>query len=157
MPTDMHICYIHIKNTPVGTITAEEKDGCIVSLHIGETCRGEYKKTELLSRCESQLMEYFDGKRISFDIPVALTGTAFQQSVWQALMDIPYGETITYSQLAQRTGRPKAARAAGAACGANPLLIIVPCHRVVGQKGLTGYAGGLDSKKTLLKIEKSGK
>jgi len=153
----MHSWYIHIKNTPVGTITAEEKDGRIVSLHIGEACRGEYKKTEVLSRCESQLMEYFCGRRIGFDLPVAFTGTEFQQSVWQAVMDIPYGETITYSQLAQRIGRPKAARAAGAACGANPLLIIVPCHRVVGQKGLTGYAGGLDSKKTLLKIEKSGK
>ena len=141
----------------MGTITAEEKDGRIVGLHIGETCRGEYRKTELLSLCESQLMEYFDGRRIGFDLPVALRGTAFQQSVWRAVMDIPYGETITYSQLAQRIGRPKAARAAGAACGANPLLIIVPCHRVVGQKGLTGYAGGLDSKKTLLKIEKSGK
>ncbi len=153
----MQKCYIHIKNTPIGSLTAAEKDGCIVSLSVGENCIGEYKRTALLNRCETQLTEYFRGKRINFDLPLALNGTAFQQQVWQALSDIPYGETVTYGQLARSIGRPNSARAVGAACGANPLLILVPCHRVVGQKSLAGYAGGPDSKKILLKIEKTGK
>jgi len=139
----------------VGTITAEEKDGRIVSLHIGEACRGEYKKTEVLSRCESQLMEYFCGRRIGFDLPVAFTGTEFQQSVWQAVMDIPYGETISYGELARRIGKPKACRAVGMANHVNKLPVFIPCHRVVGVGGLIGYAGGLNKKRFLLELERT--
>lgn len=152
----MHTYYINISNTPVGDITVTESEGYITGLSFDKSCPGQCLRTALLDLCERQLWEYFRGERIKFDLPIYMEGTAFQRRVWQALMDIPYGETVTYGELAKSIGSPNAARAVGGACGANPLLIIVPCHRVVGQKGLTGYAGGLDAKKTLLKIENLG-
>ena len=101
-----------------------------------------------------ELDEYFAGSRRTFDIDLAPKGTPFQQAVWMQLRLIPCGETTTYGELAQRVGRPGAARAVGAAVGRNPISIIVPCHRVVGSDGtLTGFAGGLDRKRTLLAIE----
>lgn len=97
---------------------------------------------------------YFAGRLQRFSLPLAARGTAFQQAVWQALCDIPYGETRSYSDIARSIGKPDAVRAVGAANGRNPLSIIVPCHRVIGQNGsLTGYAGGLEIKKVLLAIE----
>ncbi|MEV6862114.1 methylated-DNA--[protein]-cysteine S-methyltransferase [Streptosporangium subroseum] len=103
----------------------------------------------------SQLRAYFDGRRTDFDLPMVLTGTPFQQRVWAALRDIPYGETITYGQLADRIGQPTAARAVGLANGKNPIGVIVPCHRVVGSTGgLTGYGGGLVTKRYLLDFER---
>ena len=110
----------------------------------------------MLDLCERQLWEYFRRERRHFELPLHMGGTAFQQKVWQAILDIPYGETITYAELAKRIGSPDGARAAGSACGANPIAIIVPCHRVLGKNGLGGYAYGADAKKTLLKIEKLG-
>lgn len=104
----------------------------------------------------AQLGEYFAGERRAFDLPLAPAGTAFQQRVWAALAAIPYGETTSYSALAEAIGQPGSARAVGAANGANPLAIVVPCHRVVGADGmLTGYAGGLDAKRNLLTLEDS--
>lgn len=101
-----------------------------------------------------QLADYFAGRRRTFDLPLALEGTPFQRRVWAALREIPYGETRTYGELAARLGDPKLARAAGAANGANPVSILVPCHRVIGAGGaLTGYAGGLDLKAALLRLE----
>ena len=101
-----------------------------------------------------QLAAYFAGERRDFDLPLAPAGTAFQQRVWDALVAIPYGVTTTYGELADRIGHAGSARAVGAANGANPLAIVVPCHRVVGADGtLTGYAGGLDAKATLLALE----
>jgi len=101
-----------------------------------------------------QLSEYFAGKRTSFDLPLAPAGTPFQQQVWSALREIPFGETTTYGALAAKLGRPAASRAVGAANGRNPLSIVVPCHRVVGSTGeLTGYAGGLARKRWLLEHE----
>lgn len=98
---------------------------------------------------------YFAGRLQRFSLPLAARGTAFQQAVWQALCDIPYGETRSYSDIARTIGKPDAVRAVGAANGRNPLSIIVPCHRVIGQNGsLTGYAGGLEIKKTLLALER---
>ncbi|SKB02178.1 methylated-DNA-[protein]-cysteine S-methyltransferase [Prosthecobacter debontii] len=101
------------------------------------------------------LAKYFMGKRLDFDLPLDLvTGTAFQQQVWQALQEIPAGQTWTYGQLAERLGTPAAVRAIGAAVGRNPLSIIIPCHRVIGSSGsLTGYAGGLERKQWLLEHE----
>jgi methylated-DNA-[protein]-cysteine S-methyltransferase len=101
-----------------------------------------------------QLREYFAGVRTLFDVPLAPEGTPFQRDVWSAIGDVPYGQTISYAELARRCGRPSAVRAAGAATGRNPLTIVVPCHRIMGAGGaLTGYAGGLDRKRALLDLE----
>jgi methylated-DNA-[protein]-cysteine S-methyltransferase len=102
-----------------------------------------------------QLTEYFAGERQTFDVPLKLAGTLFQQRVWQELARIPFGTTITYAQLAQRIGKPTASRAVGHANSRNPISIIVPCHRVIGADGkLTGYAGGVDKKQWLLALER---
>lgn len=102
-----------------------------------------------------QLREYFDGERRTFDLPLAMRGTDFQRTVWSALCDIPYGETVSYGELAERIGRPGASRAVGLANGRNPISIIVPCHRVIGADGsLTGYGGGIDRKRHLLAFER---
>ncbi len=103
---------------------------------------------------KQQLAEYFAGERNSFDVVLAAKGTEFQQSVWQALTEIPYGETVSYADVAACIGKPKAVRAVGTANGSNPIAIIVPCHRVVGKDGsLTGFGGGLDTKQFLLQLE----
>jgi methylated-DNA-[protein]-cysteine S-methyltransferase len=110
--------------------------------------------TAVLAETARQLAEYFDGRRQAFDVPLALAGTAFQRTVWDALLRIGYGETVSYGELADRIGRPTAARAVGLANGRNPVSIIVPCHRVVGADGsLTGYGGGLGNKRRLLDLE----
>jgi methylated-DNA-[protein]-cysteine S-methyltransferase len=101
-----------------------------------------------------QLGEYFDGRRRDFELPLVLQGTSFQRRVWQTLTEIPYGETWSYGQLAQRIGNPRASRAVGLANGRNPICILVPCHRVIGADGtLTGYGGGLERKQWLLAHE----
>lgn len=109
----------------------------------------------VLAQAIGQLQQYFGGTRASFDLPLDLQGgTAFQQSVWEALLAIPRGGTTSYGLLGQRIGRPAAMRAVGAAVGRNPLSVVVPCHRVVGANGsLTGYAGGLERKTALLQLE----
>jgi methylated-DNA-[protein]-cysteine S-methyltransferase len=103
----------------------------------------------------SQLRAYFAGEREEFDLPLAPDGTAFQQDVWRRLCEIPYGETISYGELARRIGNPQASRAVGLANGSNPIPIVIPCHRVIGSNGkLTGYGGGLPIKEKLLGLEK---
>ncbi|AZK47439.1 methylated-DNA--[protein]-cysteine S-methyltransferase [Paenibacillus lentus] len=109
---------------------------------------------EKLQRYVEELARYLQGGLQSFSAPIDVKGTSFQQSVWKALCEIPYGQTCTYSDIALRIHKPAAVRAVGAAIGANPLLIVVPCHRVTGKNGaLTGYRGGLDMKARLLKLE----
>ncbi|MCU1306360.1 MAG: ogt [Acidobacteriaceae bacterium] len=109
---------------------------------------------EGVARVEKQVLEYFTGKRKTFDLALAPEGTPFQQRVWQELLRIPYGETISYGELATRVGNPKASRAVGGANGQNPISLIVPCHRVIGSDlSLTGYGGGLNVKEALLKHE----
>lgn len=104
-----------------------------------------------------QLEEYFAGTRRSFHLPIAPAGTEFQQKVWEALCAVPYGETCSYGQIAGNIGCPNGARAVGLACHANPLLIVIPCHRIVGRHGaLTGFAGGLEMKQKLLELEHPG-
>lgn len=112
----------------------------------------------VLVQAVAQLDDYFGGSRNRFDLPLDLQGgTAFQQSVWQALLAIPAGATTSYGAISQRVGRPTAVRAVGAAVGRNPVSIVVPCHRVVGRDGaLTGYAGGLERKSALLALEQAG-
>ncbi|MCF6172680.1 MAG: methylated-DNA--[protein]-cysteine S-methyltransferase [Campylobacteraceae bacterium] len=114
------------------------------------------KAHPILGLTKLQLDEYFAKKRKNFDIPLLLVGTDFQESVWSALLDIPYGQTISYSKQADNIGNPKAVRAVGGANGKNFISIIVPCHRVIGKSGkLTGYASGLDIKSYLLNLENS--
>ena len=114
------------------------------------------RRDELFAEAFGQLRAYFAGERTRFDLPLELAGTAFQNAVWSALREIPYGETVSYGELAKRIGRPTASRAVGAANGANPLPIVVPCHRVIGASGsLTGFGGGIEAKRYLLDHERS--
>lgn len=109
---------------------------------------------DVIQQTQSQLEEYFALERTEFDLPIAFTGTKFQQQTWRSLLSIPYGETRSYSEQAHLIGNPKAVRAVGRTNGLNPLPIVVPCHRVIGKSGiLTGYAGGLDIKRFLLQLE----
>jgi methylated-DNA-[protein]-cysteine S-methyltransferase len=110
----------------------------------------------ILVETERQLKEYFAGRRDLFSMPLDMRGTAFQKDVWRALQAIPFGETLSYGEIAKQLGRPTASRAVGAANGRNPISIVVPCHRVIGSSGkLTGFAGGLDAKAHLLNLETS--
>ena len=112
------------------------------------------KEDCVLMQAKEELEDYFKGQRQSFDIPLLLLGTALQKKVWQELMQIPYGDTVSYKEVAQKTGYEKALRAVASAVGANAISLFVPCHRVIGSNGsLTGYAGGLEAKKSLLEIE----
>ncbi|MFE6254580.1 methylated-DNA--[protein]-cysteine S-methyltransferase [Agromyces sp. NPDC057865] len=114
----------------------------------------DWRSDALLGRLGEELGEFLDGRRTEFDLPMAPTGDEFQLSVWRMLRGIPYGETTTYGELAERLGDRNLARRVGGAVGRNPLSILVPCHRVVGADGsLTGYAGGLDRKRFLLELE----
>lgn len=111
-----------------------------------------------LRKAADELVRYFSGDLQAFTVPMAPSGTPFQESVWRALLEIPYGATWTYSAVAERVGRPSAVRAVGTAIGRNPLGIFIPCHRVVGKDGsLTGYAGGLEKKRALLDLEQGAK
>lgn len=115
----------------------------------------EDDRSAVLRAARRELDQYFAGSRKVFDLPLAPKGTSFQRAVWNAIAQVPWGETLTYAELASRAGHPGSARAAGAATGRNPLSIIVPCHRIVGSNGsLTGYAGGLDRKQKLLALER---
>ncbi|MDX2143707.1 MAG: methylated-DNA--[protein]-cysteine S-methyltransferase [Rhodospirillaceae bacterium] len=139
-------------HSPVGDITLTEEDGAIVSLDWGWA--KDNHSTPFLRKAKDQVDRYFDGKLADFDLPVKPAGTAFQQRVWRAMCAIPYGRTKTYGDLAKSLR--SVARAVGGACGANPIPIIIPCHRVLASNGgLGGYSGdgGLDTKAALLKLE----
>ena len=148
--------------TPIGTLIATAVGGALTGLyfhhekHVPTMTKDwrEDAKAAPLPECAKQVREYFESGRRTFDLPLAPEGTDFQRRIWIEIARIPYGETITYAELAQRAGASGSARAAGAATGRNPISIIVPCHRVVGSDGsLTGYAGGLARKTRLLEIE----
>jgi methylated-DNA-[protein]-cysteine S-methyltransferase len=148
-------------SSPVGPLLlAADDDGLhLIEFHsprhpMGRTGEWQQGEHEVLRDARVQLELYFAGERRAFDLPLAPRGTAFQREVWNALRDIPYGETISYAQLALRIGKPSAMRAVGAANGRNPLPIVVPCHRVIGADGsLTGFGGGLPTKRFLLELE----
>jgi len=143
--------------TEFGAITIGANVNSISYLKTHDAYDGEFKETDLIRKAYLQLDEYFAGKRRYFDLPLEPTGTDFQKQIWKVLCEIPFGKTITYKELATTAKNPKAIRAAGAANGKNPIYIIIPCHRVIGSSGsLTGYAGGLEMKEKLLKLEGAG-
>ena len=146
-------------DSPVGGLRIHTSSGLVTAIDFGASSpRGDRTPEPLLDRAERQLGEYFAGERTEFDLPLASDGTEFQNKVWSELARIPYGETATYGEIARRLGyEPGISRAVGAANGANPIPIVVPCHRVIGADGsLTGYAGGLERKKILLDLEQPG-
>jgi methylated-DNA-[protein]-cysteine S-methyltransferase len=140
--------------SPFGNILINSREGCLSELKFtDEETDGEILDQVLLSTVQ-QLEEYFAGERKTFDMPIGLGGTDFQRKVWLEVNKISFGQTTTYMKISQKLGNPGAIRAVGAAIGANPILIILPCHRVLGSDGsLTGYAGGLGRKKALLELE----
>lgn len=144
-------------DTDIGIIEIGVTDGAVSLIRIAAE-KSESVFTELSDEAFRQITEYLSGKRQKFDLPLKITGTDFQKKVYSALLDIPYGETASYGEIAARTGNPKAARAVGGACNKNPLLLVVPCHRVVGASGsLTGFAAGIETKQKLLALEKRNK
>jgi len=153
--TMQHITYF---TSPIGKVKITANDRAVTSILLVEAeDERATERTPLLQTCCTQLGEYFDKKRTTFDFPMQQTGTEFQQGVWRELNKIPYGSTTTYGEQAQRMGSKKAVRAVAAANGKNKLWIVVPCHRVIGKDGsLTGYAGGLWRKQWLLQHEAGG-
>ena len=152
---------IRIIDSPVGKLRLVAEDGFLTELRFGgepAVVDGEVEDNRLLDEVERQLGEYFRGERKAFDLSLRMKGTPFQLEDWEALKGIPYGETVTYGEIARRIGRPKASRAVGMANHNNPISIIVPCHRVIGKNGkLTGYGGGLNVKQQLLELEQKWK
>ncbi len=146
--------YIDYMETPIGAIEIQASNNGITKLIFPKSTNSTVYKNELTNHCKQQLKEYFDGKRSVFDLPLDQRGTDFQKAVWAALLKIPFGQVVTYRDIANTINNPKAVRAVGAANGKNPISIIVPCHRVIGSNGtLTGYAGGVDCKAWLLTHE----
>jgi methylated-DNA-[protein]-cysteine S-methyltransferase len=154
-----------VVDSPIGPMTLVAQDETLVGVFMddqrhlppnerfGHPDPGE---SVVLATARRQLEEYFAGERTEFDLPLAPEGTPFQQRVWEALRAIPYGETVSYGELARRIGQPTASRAVGLANGKNPISIVVPCHRVIGSSGkLIGYGGGLERKQTLLELERA--
>lgn len=161
-------------DTSIGKLYLEVEEGCLVGLSCSEgdgsgtgkpseeeraterknSDKPDAAAVELMDRVMSEVAEYLEGKRRAFDIPLHTGGTAFQEKVWAALREIPYGKTCSYGEIAGAVGSPRGARAVGMACNRNPILLFTPCHRVIGSTGkLVGFAGGLEVKKHLLELE----
>ncbi|WP_127115377.1 methylated-DNA--[protein]-cysteine S-methyltransferase [Shimia sediminis] len=140
-------------DSPVGKLRVTEVDGAITAVNWGQ---GRMDDTPLLQDAVRQLQDYFAGERKAFDLPLRVDGSEFQQAVCDAMSAIPFGYTRTYGEIAKDLGVP--AQAVGGACGGNPIPIIIPCHRVMGAKGLTGFsgAGGVETKVALLRLEGAG-
>lgn len=146
-----------IHPSPLGDLTLVADDDVLVGLYLTDQRHlptiEAHRDDQALPDVREELTAYFAGELTEFTMPIGLAGSPFQQAVWAGLQQIPYGDTWTYGQLASQIGRPGASRAVGLANGRNPISIIVPCHRVVGTKGLTGYGGGLARKQQLLDLE----
>lgn len=144
-------------DTPVGPVTVTATERAVTAVRFGAAGPAVGQAGDLppvLRQAVEELREYFAGERREFTLPLAPAGTPFQQQVWTALREIPYGTTCSYGRIAGRIGRPKACRAVGMANNRNPIAIVVPCHRVVGASGaLVGYAAGLEVKEMLLRLE----
>lgn len=153
-------------DTPIGTLEIKAESGKIIGIdavHVEPNCAAICRTSEMyaaeqdefeIGRVKAQLTEYFAGKRRDFDVDIEFRGTDFQKKVWQTLLAIPYGKTMSYAQVAEAAGSPGAQRAAGSAIGKNPLLIVVPCHRVIrSDGGLGGFSAGIENKLILQRIE----
>jgi methylated-DNA-[protein]-cysteine S-methyltransferase len=164
----MEMLYLTRIESPVGELTLVASQQALLVLTWGDASSGSRRVAQavqqatvvsagqhlVLAQCVSQLEEYFAGHRTAFDLPLQAEGTEFQRAAWNVLRQIPYGQTLSYAEQAGRAGSPKASRAVGSANGRNPISIIVPCHRVIGADGsLTGFGGGLDTKRWLLAHE----
>jgi methylated-DNA-[protein]-cysteine S-methyltransferase len=152
-------CLTSYMTSPIGTLVLRSNGSALTRLSIaddeesGADAAGEVDT--ILASARAQLDAYFDNRLTEFDLPLEAAGTEFQQRVWASLRSIPFGETISYAELARRVGNPKAMRAVGAANGRNPLMIVIPCHRVIGADGsLTGFGWGIDRKRWLLDHER---
>lgn len=146
-----------IYDTLIGKLLIEDNNKAITKVYLIEEFDSNIitEETELIKEAIKQINEYFEGKRTVFNLPLALEGTDFQKKVWNELIKIPYGETRTYGEIAKYIGNEKASRAVGMANNKNPIIIMIPCHRVIGANGkLVGYLGGLHIKEKLLNIEK---
>ena len=142
--------------TEIGFVNLYAERGKLVAITIDSKPAQKIGSDAVIDKSKSQLTEYFAGKRKTFDLPTDLRGTEFQKSVWKIIDGIKFGEALTYADIAARIGKPKAARAVGGAVGANPVPLVIPCHRVLGASGkITGYSGGegLPTKRRLLKLE----
>jgi methylated-DNA-[protein]-cysteine S-methyltransferase len=153
----MYYCYL---DTPIGELLLAGEDNALSMIGFPKGSMRRDPESDwiynekALANARQQLEEYFAGTRRDFDLPLKLNGTEFQVNVLKALQKIPYGQTVSYGEIAKRIGNPKAVRAVGAANGRNPIPIVVPCHRVIGSGGdLTGFGGGLDTKEALLRLE----
>jgi methylated-DNA-[protein]-cysteine S-methyltransferase len=165
MSTTTATTYYAWQDSPVGPLLLTSDGTALTGLYMNEHRHGpdgvgegwvEDPTAAPLAEARRQLAAYFAGERTDFDLPLAPAGTDFQRRVWDELARIPYGETISYGELARRIGDPNASRAVGLANGRNPISIVVPCHRVIGAKGrLVGYGGGLNRKETLLAHERA--
>lgn len=146
-----------VYDTPISKLTISTNGEAVTSVGFGEFCmHSKFQPAELTDRAAAQINEYLTGKRLYFDIPIQTEGTPFQRLVWNALINIPYGKTASYKQIAMMIGNSNASRAVGMANNKNPIAIIIPCHRVIGSDGsLVGYASGLHIKQHLLVLEKS--
>lgn len=143
-----------IVSAPFGELLVAKDDGAVVEIRFGGGSIDGVRDDGAVADVAAQLEAYFRGERRAFELSLAPRGTEFQQAVWRALQRIPYGETRSYSDIAREIGRPAAVRAVGAANGANPIPIVIPCHRVVGSNGsLTGFGGGIATKRWLLAME----
>ena len=149
--------YYHYYESPIGKLVIVHNDRGITNLYLAHLLQiedGIQEETNLIKEAVKQLDEYFNGLRQSFDLPLAPAGTHFQQKVWQTLRNIPCGKTYSYKQIAEQIDNPKASRAIGMANNKNPILLLIPCHRVIGANGkLIGFAAGLEMKKYLLTLE----
>jgi len=149
---------IHHYKSPLGAIEIEADDKAITGLRLlrNNPANRQTSTNSLIKKTCIQLDEYFTGKRQKFDLPLSPQGSVFQHTVWKQLQEIPYGQTISYAQLAKAIHNPKACRAVGSANGKNPIAIVIPCHRVIASNGgLGGFASGLDNKIQLLALEKN--
>ena len=140
--------------SPIGILEIELKNNVILGLKVVESCSNISERTGYFEEVAKQLDEYFAGERTKFELSISPKGTEFQKKVWTELLKIPYGKTKSYKEIAEAIGNTNAQRAVGSACNKNPILLIIPCHRVVSKSGkLTGFACGIDRKEQFLKLE----